>query len=416
MNYAKYNFAYSLTSKGMIHMSINKKKISLLTALIIAFSSFSPAFAAKSVSDLKKAINDRDKSIKQTEKKINDKKAEKNQEVEKRNNLDIQISAVLDDISDTEAIISEKDQKISAKTAEINELSTQIEENNNKLKNRLKVIYEYGATSYLQLLLESNGLADLVTRLSVVKQVYNYDKSVIADYISAKQTVEDARQVIQNEQNEQLEAKGILESKKANLESLKSEKQKLIDSINSDIKSLEKEEQQKEDDYASLKKELDAALAAEAAAAAKAKSKSSGSSNDTSTQPKGTGKFSWPSASTNITSNYGYRNHPISGTRRLHRGIDIGAPLGSNVFAADSGTVVTAGWNNSYGYYVTINHGGGYVTLYAHNSKLLVSAGDKVTKGQVISKCGSTGNSTGPHVHFEVMLNGSLQNPLNYLN
>ena len=248
MNYAKYNFAYSLTLKGMIHMSINKKKISLLTALIIAFSSFSPAFAAKSVSDLKKAINDRDKSIKQTEKKINDKKAEKDQEVEKRNNLDIQISAVLDDISDTEAIISEKDQKISAKTAEINELSTQIEENNNKLKNRLKVIYEYGATSYLQLLLESNGLADLVTRLSVVKQVYNYDKSVIADYISAKQTVEDARQVIQNEQNEQLEAKGILESKKANLESLKSEKQKLIYSINSDIKSLEKEEQQKEDD------------------------------------------------------------------------------------------------------------------------------------------------------------------------
>lgn len=400
-------------------MSNKKRTISLITALIIAFSSFSPAFAAKSVKDLKKAISDRDKSIKQTEKKINEKKAEKDQELAKRNNLDIQISAVLDDISDTESVINEKEEEISAKTAQIDELSAQIEENNQKLKNRLKVIYEYGATSYLQLLLESKGLSDLVTRLSVVKQVYSYDKNVIADYVNTKQTVEEARQVIQNEQNEQLEAKGILESKKANLESLKSEKQKIIDSINSDIKSLEKEEQQSEDDYAALKKELENALAAEAAAAAKAKekaSKSKGSSNDTSTQPKGTGQFSWPSASTKITSPYGYRTHPISGKQRLHRGIDIGAPLGSNVFAADSGTVVTAGWNNSYGYYVTINHGDGYVTLYAHNSKLLVSAGDKVTKGQVISKCGSTGNSTGPHVHFEVMRNGSLQNPLSYLN
>jgi len=381
-----------------------KRKISLLTAAVIFFTAVSPVFAAKSVSDLKKQMEERSESIKQTEKEINAKKSEKDEAVEKRNNLDLQISAMLDDISDVEEVINEKEAEINAKNAEIEDLSVQIEEKNNKLKTRLKVIYEYGTTSYLQLLLESKGLSDLVTRLSVVKKVYSYDKNVIADFVNTKQQVEDAKQLIVNEQKEQIEARDILEDKKSELETLKNEKQKIIDSLNSDIKALEKEEQQKEADYDALKKELDAALAAE---------------SSSSSQPAytGNGQFSWPSAaSTRITSSYGYRTHPISGKKSLHRGIDIGAPMGSNVLAADAGTVVTAGWNNSYGYYITINHGGGLVTLYAHNSKLLVSKGDKVTKGQVISKCGSTGNSTGPHVHFEVMLNGALQNPMNYLN
>lgn len=377
--------------------------MSVMTAIVIFFVSISPAFAAKSVNELKAAMEERDKSIKQTEKEINAKKAEKDETVEKRNNLDLRISAMLDDISDVESVINEKENEINAKNAEIDDLNFKIEENNEKLKTRLKIIYEYGTTSYIQLLLESKGLSDLVTRLSVVKKIYNYDKNIIAEYVNVKQQVIDAKQLIVNEQKEQLEARDILESKKNELETLKQEKQDIIDGLNDDIEALEKEEKKKEADYEDLKKELDATLLA-------ASSKSS--------QPAytGNGQFAWPSASsTRITSNYGYRTHPISGQKKLHRGIDIGAPLGTNVLAADSGTVVTAGWNNSYGYYVTINHGSGLVTLYAHNSKLLVSKGDKVTKGQVIAKCGSTGNSTGPHIHFEVMKNGALQNPMNYL-
>lgn len=371
---------------------------------VIFFTAVSPAFAAKSVSELKKQMEERNESIKQTEKEINAKKSEKDEAVQKRNSLDLQISAMLDDISDVEEVINEKEAEINAKNAEIEALTLQIEETNNKLKTRLKVMYEYGTTSYLQLILESKGLSDLVTRLSVVKRVYDYDKNVIAEFINTKQQVEDARQLIVNEQKEQIEARDILEKKKSSLEALKSEKQQIIDELNSDINALEKEEKQKEADYEALKKELNAALAAE-------------SSRSSKSVYTGNGQFAWPSdSSTRITSSYGYRTHPISGKQSLHRGIDIGAALGSNVLAAESGTVVTAGWNNSYGYYITINHGGGLVTLYAHNSKLLVSKGDKVTKGQVIAKCGSTGNSTGPHIHFEVQLNGALQNPMNYLN
>ncbi len=382
-------------------MFMNKRKFCAVLAAVFAFVSMSSVYAAKSVSELKKEMQERNESLKEKEKEINSKMAEKSEEIEKRNNLDLQIEAMLDDISDVESVIDEKQTAIDEKNTEIEAINLQIDENNERLKERLKIMYEYGTTSYIQLLLESKGLSDLVTRLSVVKSVYSYDKQVINDFVESRQKVEEAKQLIVNEQNEQIEAKGILEGKKNELETLKAEKQRIIDSINSDINSLKKEEQKIEDDYNALQKELNEALAGD---------------NSSTPAYKGNGKFTWPSAaSTRVTSSYGYRTHPISGTRKLHRGVDIGAPMGSNVLAAEAGTVTTAGWNNSYGYYITINHGSGYVTLYAHNSKLLVSKGDKVTKGQVIAKCGSTGNSTGPHIHFEVRVNGQLQNPMNYL-
>jgi murein DD-endopeptidase MepM/ murein hydrolase activator NlpD len=106
--------------------------------------------------------------------------------------------------------------------------------------------------------------------------------------------------------------------------------------------------------------------------------------------------------------------HPISGVEKLHSGIDIGVSEGTDVLASKDGTVVTAGWNNGYGYYVTINHGDGIATLYAHNSSLLVKSGDKVSKGQAIAKSGSTGNSTGPHIHFEIIINGETVDPSKY--
>ena len=124
----------------------------------------------------------------------------------------------------------------------------------------------------------------------------------------------------------------------------------------------------------------------------------------------------WPSAaSRRITSPFGNRLHPILKIYKFHSGIDIGASYGTNILAANSGTVIKAGYNSSYGYMVMIDHGGGIVTLYAHSSKLLVSTGDVVARGQVIALIGSTGRSTGPHLHFEVRVNGAYQNPLNYV-
>ena len=128
------------------------------------------------------------------------------------------------------------------------------------------------------------------------------------------------------------------------------------------------------------------------------------------------GDLAWPApASTRITSPFGYRTHPILKIKKLHTGIDIGVSSGNNVVSANAGKVIKAAWNNSYGYMVMVDHGGGIVTLYAHNSKLLVKTGDVVTRGQKIALSGSTGMSTGPHLHFEVRVNGEYKDPMNYL-
>lgn len=397
-----------------------KKQIKRITAAVLACTLFSPcAYAAKSMSELKKDMAERNTRMKQLEKQIDQKKDEKDTQVAQRERLDVQIASILGDIDDVEDVISQKDQEISQKNDQIEELNVQIQENTETLKTRLKVMYEYGDSSYMSLLLESKGLSDLFTRLSAVKSILSHDQSLIDRFEADRQQVEDAKAVVENERKEQVEAKDVLVSKKNELKTLQSEKDTLIASINSDIKALEQEEKNAESDYNSMKAELNKALAEEKARqereAAKKKSSKSGSASSVQTY-KGNGQFQWPSAaSTTITSPYGYRVHPITKTRRLHRGIDIGAPAGTNVLAAEAGTVITAGWNNSYGYYVTISHGSGLVTLYAHNSKLIVSRGQTVSKGQVIAKVGSTGDSTGPHVHFEVMVNGALQNPLNYL-
>lgn len=392
-------------------MKMKKRVISAFLTALLCVSILSPyAFAAKSISDLKKEMEQRSSEIKKTEKQINSKKEERSEQVAARNKLDLQISAVMDDIEDTENIILEKQKEIDEKNDKIDELTQVIEENKEKMKTRLKIMYEYGSSSYLELILEAKGLSDFYTRISVVKDIVNHDKTLINQYVTAKNEVEEAKKVVEFEKQEQVDAKGILEGKKKELKTLQSQRDEVIKALNSDINTLEKQAKQTEDDYSSLKAELQKALDEEARKAAASKA------GKNTPVYSGNGKFLWPSpVSSNVSSEFGYRTHPIYKTRMLHRGIDISAPAGSNVLAGEAGTVITAGWNNSYGYYVSINHGGGYVTLYAHNSKLLVSKGDTVTRGQVIAKVGSTGNSTGNHIHFEVMVNGVCQNPRSYV-
>lgn len=379
-----------------------KRIMCVFMAGLLTFSQ--TAYAAKSVNDLKNELAEKKKETEKLKEQIKGKEADKDAAQARMDELNVEIVGMQDDIDSVQAVIDEKQSEINSANAKIEGLNNDIDKTIQKLKARMKVMYEYGSTSYLEIIFESKGFSDLFTRIAAVQAIVKHDNSMIDNYAAQIEELEAAKLIVETEKQEQVEAKNILTEKQDKLEGLRNEKKKLVEAIESDIATLEKLEKQKEKDADSIQAELNKALAA------------ANKSSSTQVVYKGNGKFGWPSAaSTRVTSQFGYRIHPTLKYRKLHRGIDIGAPLGSNVLAAEAGVVLTAGYNGSYGYYITINHGGGYVTLYAHNSKLLVKSGDKVTRGQVIAKCGSTGNSTGPHIHFEVQVNGGLVNPLNYL-
>lgn len=381
------------------------KKYRALSLALAIFSICSvlsyPVLAAKSVSELQKEMNERKKEAEEASKKIKAKEKEKDAQVEKRIELDIKIGALEADIEDTESVIAEKDAEIAEKNARITELQTQIDNNRERLQERMRITYEYGGVSYIEILLQADGFSDLLTKISLLKEIVTHDQKVINEYITTQTEVEEAKKIVEKERDEVVSAKNILEGKRSELKKLQSEKQAIIDSLNADIKALEKEEKEAEAEYSAIQAQI--------------KKAQSSNSSSGKTVNKGTGQFVWPSAaSTRVTSYFGRRNKPNAAATSNHRGIDIGAPSGTNVLAADSGTVIVAGFGRSYGNYVVIDHGNGYTTLYAHNSRLCVSVGDSVSRGQVIAKCGSTGNSTGPHIHFEISKNGSLVNPMSF--
>lgn len=386
-------------------MRKTKLAASLFLAFIVTFSAIS-ADAAKSLSELKQEMDERNKTIKQKQAEIKAKESEKDAQVAKRLELDAQISGIEEDIDDVEAVISEKDAEIQEKNNRIAELQTIIDKNKDTLKQRVRIMYEYGNTSYLEVLLQADGFGDLLTRISVLQDIVSHDNRIIDNYIASQTEIEEAKQIVITEREEQVSAKEILESKKSELDTLRAEKQQIIDSINSDIKALEKEEKEAEEEYNSIMAQVKKAQQS---------ASSSSSSSSSGTVRKGTGQFLWPAAAGGrVTSSFGYRTKPNAAATSIHRGIDIGVATGTNVLAADSGKVIVAGSGKSYGNYVVLDHGNGYTTLYAHNSRLCVSVGESVTRGQVIAKAGSTGNSTGPHIHFEVSYNGSLVNPMNF--
>ncbi|MBQ6998934.1 MAG: peptidoglycan DD-metalloendopeptidase family protein [Clostridia bacterium] len=233
--------------------------------------------------------------------------------------------------------------------------------------------------------------------MDVMEQIADYDNTLLTELKENEQVIEAIKIEIENERAQVM---SIMEQSLAKKRQL-AQKQAASQKILNDLAQTEKE----------ITQELKKAKEAENAARNEIARLVSGDGS----RYVG-GKFLWPSTNSyRITSPYSMRVHPTLGVYKQHTGIDIGASYGTNVLAAADGTVIIAGWNNAYGNYVVINHGGGVTTLYGHNSSLTVSKGQKVSRGQVIAKVGSTGYSTGPHIHFEVQVNGSPVNPMSYL-
>ncbi len=348
-----------------------------------------------------------------------------NQTQEQLDNVSGEIDEVLQEVADLnnsiltyENEIQELNTKLTQLEESISQKEKELTEKKKVLEDRLVAMYMKKETTFLDVVL-SGKLMNFISNQDMMKQITEYDNKLITEVNELKKSLE-------SEKTEVETVKKDKEQKTAELQKLKAEKEEKAANLTDEQKELEKklsEYKSQAEEYAKLErqaiaKEEAARKAAQEASKNNTNTSGSNSSNggQTNTTPYTGGKLGWPCpSSSRITSPYGYR--VLFGVRDFHTGVDIGATTGSNIVAAESGTVILAnyGWNGGYGNYIILSHGNGITTRYAHASQLYVTAGQKVSKGQVIAAVGTTGNSTGPHLHFEVRVNGSHTNPLNYL-
>ena len=320
-------------------------------------------------------------------------------------------------------------QSIQTKQAEINaqiaqtqnefvKMEAYLKTRQDVLNRRVRAIYMHGQLNYLEVILGANSFSDFANRVELLKRVIRSDYNLILEIQKQKAAIE-AKKAQLEEDKRQLDALAAeAEKTRQEIAKKKAEQQKVLDAAKSNKAAAAQMEQDLNAQLASVRnliqQRLAAAEAARQAAPQQAASDDEGGGGSDDNYVQGTGAMGWP-CSGPITSPFGYRTHPIFGTTIFHAGIDIGVDYGTPIHAADSGVVVYSGWISGYGNAVIIDHGGGISTLYGHNQSLAVSEGQSVSKGSVIAYAGSTGNSTGPHCHFEVDVNGSPVNPMGYL-
>lgn len=363
-----------------------KKKVLavLAVSILIVTVMLSTSFAVESSSSYQQKINDAKKKSEEVQGQLDTAM----QEVDSINTSINEVEKELEEISGQ---ITELNESIDEKQKDLDEKQLLLDE-------RLSAAYMNDNNTYLEAFF-TGGIFNFISNYDMIKQIAEYDTNLIQEVKDVKASLENEKIKLENMQIEK-------KAKSKELNDLKAEKQKKVDSLSEEKKQLQKQLEE----YDAKMKEIEAK---EKAALASSSSSSSGSGIVASS-----GVYAWPVPSSRIiTSPYGNRVHPIYGTVRFHSGIDIGASGGSDIIAAESGTVILAstGYNGGYGNYIIIDHGNGMTTRYAHCSALYVSVGQKVSRGQTIAAVGSTGASTGNHLHFEVRVNGATQNPVNYV-
>jgi murein DD-endopeptidase MepM/ murein hydrolase activator NlpD len=370
---------------------------------------------AKTVNDLKTRQNKVQAEKNEAKTSLSETAAQKSAAQEELDTLDEQLLAVNEEYDRTLANLSETERRLSNAESELAAAGQKRGEQFEQLKARARFMYENGRLGYFEALFGSATFAEFLNNAQYISQIMERDNNLFNELKETEGEIARAIEEIEQKQAEVTVLKARLEEKKAELERALEGKRAAISALNADetkyraqIENLEQSSKEIE----KLIKEKEAEEARKRAEAAKA-----AASKTAADAAKFSGKLLWPAPSTTVTtSQYGWRTHPISGKKELHTGLDIGLKYGENIVAAEKGTVISSGYNGGYGYCVVISHGGGLSTLYGHCSKLLVSAGDTVSRGQVIAKCGSTGYSTGPHLHFETRENGGHVSPKNYLN
>lgn len=371
-----------------------RKLIYFLVAIMLSVS-FMQVYAEK-IDDLKREQKNIDKEIKDAKNQI--KKIEvQTKDVSKQiEDLDKKVEQASIDLQKVEEELREIQDNIEKTTIELEEAEKNLEEKKETFNQRIRAMYMNGNVGYLELLLSSSDIKDFLSRKEVVQSIAEHDKELIKFMKEQRDIIDEKKTELEAQRASVEVTKSKIESRKRDLEKVSREKSDLMSRLQNDLKAFEKE-YDKLNDYA---KEIESKI--------RKLQRVPG--------PYSGGAMAWPVPGHNrISSYYGYRIHPIFKTKKLHTGIDIPAPTGTSITAAADGTVIYSDWLGGYGKAVMIDHGGGIVTLYGHNSSNTVSPGQTVRRGDTIAKAGSTGNSTGPHCHFEVRRNGAYEDPITWL-
>lgn len=408
---------------------MRKKKIAVLAAaaaltLGTVFSSYA---TSKAIEDAKKKVSSMEEEKKKVESTLKELEGKKSDTAAYVKELDRNLSALAGELTKLEGDISQKEEQIEEAKVELE--TAKITENRQyeDMKLRIQYMYENGQTGLLESMMQSESIAELLNRAEYASQITSYDRKMLEEYRKTRQEVSLKEEALKTEHQElltlqdstkakQSSVKTLMASKEAELASYETKiasAQGEIDQYNADIKAQEEHMARVEAEI--RRKEEEARKAEEARRAEEAKKNQSSAGGD-STVKKGNTNFIWPCpASGRISSAFGDRSSPTEGASTNHKGIDIPAPSGSSIVAAADGKVVISTYSYSAGNYIMIDHGGGLTTVYMHCSQLLVKEGETVKQGQTIAKVGSTGYSTGPHLHFGVRSGGSYVNPSGYV-
>ena len=379
-----------------------KRVLSVILALTLSIGCAIPAQAS---------------SISETQKKGEELQSQKDSAEAEKAALTKHLNDLIDEMDKTTEDINTKQEEIDAKETEL--IQAQIDENNQyeSMKKRIKYMYENGNTQFIEVLLESKSIGEFLNNAEYIAQISDYDRQMLKEFQQTVRDVDDQKTALETEKAELETLQTQLQDKQNEVSTLISEKADLIGDLETAIGENAAKLQALQEEAA-----RQARVQQEAAAAAN-RNNSNNTNNNTnvtptpspSITPSGSGRLSNPCPSAYISSEFGGRTSPCGIGSTNHKGRDYATGTGSPIYAAASGTVTTVSYNVARGNYVVINHGNGLSTLYQHCSATYVSAGQSVSAGQNIAAVGTTGYSTGPHLHFEVWVNGTPVDPRLYL-
>lgn len=370
----------------------------LLICAIIAFGGF--GVFADDLDDLEAEQNEVKEEIEDTQNQIDDVKNQQTATMAELESLESQVVAITAEIAQLEVDLAQAETDLENQQVEYEKIQAELQQSQESMQTRVYNIYTNGDVSYLDIIFNSENVSDFLSNFIFFEKIVEQDKTIIDSIQENKRLAKEKLDELQQTKDKI----ATITANKKDQEAALNEQQAAKQGVMAELESQED----------TLMEVLDAFEKKSAELATEIQKITATSTVSYS----GNGQFGWPlpgySVGSGQGSKFGMRVHPVTGVYKLHTGVDIPAPSGVPILAAEAGTVITASYQGAYGNCVIIDHGGSYSTLYGHMSRLGCSVGQSVARGETIGYVGTTGYSTGNHLHFEVRVNGSPQNPLSY--